>query len=396
MSLFSTKNKLSHSKIAAFAKAFDAWMDGNRHSNQSHIDLLFKWLDSHEHTKLVKRHRDFLALAQEVAALGYSTAMDVPISEEDFANRKIADSFERWLAKNNQPLMTSADYLLSWIKEGDGAEYIRDRQHFLQLVQTLARRGYKHSLDLPTAAADFEKIYNSRTPFFVIAKQLLINHIKQYTKKHQAANVSMSNTFFLTPDHKLSSTKLELAVDLIRELRHLTSMGDDKVHLKILQNLLTKYEAMSQAYNGDVNRHRGIFEQNMDAARSLIEKFYDKLQSAQLQLLNVPCNSDPLNQLRYQTAQYFAKKLEVAPKQDFLIRQLSSKDLSAEKEKYVIQALQECEEAVRASARGGNDPEYLVKEKITRLQQLILRKDQAALSELPLINCLLPKYGMSF
>ncbi|WP_058442380.1 hypothetical protein [Legionella brunensis] len=44
-------------------------------------------------------YEDFLALAQEVGTLGYKTAIDVPISEEDFANRKVANYFENWLKR---------------------------------------------------------------------------------------------------------------------------------------------------------------------------------------------------------------------------------------------------------------------------------------------------------
>lgn len=197
------------------------------------------------------------------------------------------------------------------------------------------------------------------------------------------------------PNHKLSETKLELAVDLIHELKHLTSTGNDKVHLEILNNLLTKYQAMSEADNSDVNRRKGSFEQNMDAARSLVKKFYDKLKFANL--LDVPCNSDPLNQVRYHTAHYLSKNIEATPKENFLIRLFPLQEtLSANKENHVIQALNKCVEAMQASAKDGNDPDYLAQEQITRLQQIIAGKDQIALSEMPLINCLLPKSGMRF
>ena len=330
------------------ANEFEHWMNSNNQFNQSDMELLLAWLDKDENPRGVENYEDFLALAQEVAASGFKTAIDVPISEEDFANRKIVNYFESWLKKSNQPLMRSSDYLLVWLDKGDGSRHITSYQHFLQLAQTLVNRGYKASIDLPISEADFKQIYDIERPtiFLEIVKKFLVD----------AITVARNRS---------------LADGLLFKLHRVTGGGSDLESCNLLKSLVAEEcKKTAKAASDSEDCVEGTFGQTMTAAMLLIQNIYDKLK--EVQLLDILHNDDPLNQFCYHMAHYFSKKAVDALTPSFVSRMSTHLKFTAtqEKEELILRALKEC--ALDGHSNYPENRRKRVLESIERLMQKII------------------------
>ncbi|WED43720.1 hypothetical protein [Legionella cardiaca] len=349
----STKKTFQFIKLA---NEFDLWVHSKNQFNQSDMELLFDWLDSDDNSRGIEEYDDFLALAQEVAALGYKTAIDVPISAEDFANRKVANRFESWLKKTNQPLMRSADYLLAWIEKGDGSRHITGYQHFLQLTQTLVNRGYKAPIDVPITEATFKQIYDikRKTIFLDLVKKFLVDKINSYKNRSSASDFSTSNELlrlFKLGSTELSESRQALTEHLLLKLHQVTGRGCDLESCHLLKSLIA--ECMKTASNLK-NYTKGRFEQTLTEAMLLIQNIYDKLE--EIQLLDVSHNDDPLNQFRYYMALYFSKKVvETLPPSYLPIQLTPASSLVAQKEKLILQTLKECAFHLEVLNKGPSD-----------------------------------------
>ena len=73
---------------------------------------LLEWLDNWCTESWVKDYNKFLLLAQAVVKCGYKTAIDVPLTEDEFYYRNYIREFDAWMQSNIQPNKTHLENLL--------------------------------------------------------------------------------------------------------------------------------------------------------------------------------------------------------------------------------------------------------------------------------------------
>lgn len=194
------------SQYQFLADRFDVYMqakDTDR-TTQTDTEHLLYWFDG--------QYDKFLSLAQVVADLGYKTAIDVPISEEEFSYRKQIRAFDIWMQHNKDQDKSHSQLLIHWLKTENNPRATYEQ--FMTLCRLVDTKGYRTLIDIPISQAEFEAEFGD---FFLqkyrehsVRLQILYN-----AKMRQSSSVffdSLSvnqqlNIEFIKRFHQMAHTK---------------------------------------------------------------------------------------------------------------------------------------------------------------------------------------------
>ncbi len=142
--------------------SFESYMNMKRlitdHEAHTDTEYLLEWLDNECTDNSVKKYDKFLLLAQAVAKRGYKTAIDLPLTEDEFRYRKIIKGFNRWMQTNADLDKSHLENLLIWVdKESNLDDFTY--QQFLSLAKIMAKNGYSTTIDLPMSETEFNDFF---------------------------------------------------------------------------------------------------------------------------------------------------------------------------------------------------------------------------------------------
>lgn len=196
------------------------------------------------------------------------------------------------------------------------------------------------------------------TIFSEVARKVINDIVHATTEESTLADKSTSTKFFayigLTRDLTLSQIKRELIVNLLPEINKLVNEAlsvDDNNMLQQFKNLITICK--SQATKAAVVRRQssGNTERALDSLVILLESIFNKL--AELNLLDIPHDNDPLNKLRYYTTRYYAQKIAASHDLGILGSLVKYQNLKARielterQEKLIVATVKKCTEAIQ-------------------------------------------------
>lgn len=155
LSRYDIPEQEEHAKYRYLADKFDIYMkEVATNEAHTHIDHLLEWLDGWCNESWVKTYDKFLLLAQAVAQRGYKTAIDVPLTEDEFHYRKYIREFDAWMKKHPNNDKSHLECLLVWLEKKSDIDDLTYQQ-FLIMANLMAKKGYATMIDVPMSETEF-------------------------------------------------------------------------------------------------------------------------------------------------------------------------------------------------------------------------------------------------